>query len=118
MVLPAPIVRLTLPEKRVCFWGAPAGPDPHLNDAALWRVRLEQTGGNTGNLFIGHALFEGTEALEKRYHPGFSELPADGFDDKFDYLFIPASNFINPALDLQPIYDYFRRTKVPIFCFG
>jgi hypothetical protein len=119
MKLPmTPPVRLSLPGKRVCFWGAPAEAPLNGAGAASWRGRIDQTGGNTGNLFIGHGLYHHVDALTKAYHPGFDLIPSSAFDENFDYLMIPASNFINPALDLESIYNYFRKTKAPICCFG
>src|SRR5271156_6440911 len=98
MKLPmSPMVRLALPGKRVCFWGAPADPPPEDGRPPDWRSILAQTGGNTGNLFIGHGLFHNLDAAHKSYHPGFDVLPASRFDEQFDCLMIPASNFVNPA---------------------
>lgn len=112
------MVRYFMPGKRVCFWGAPASSSHDAFERFTWQERLQQTGGNTGNLFIGHGLFSNFDADEKSYHPGFGVLSPEQFDEIYDCLVIPASNFINPALDLGEIYNYFSKTKCQIFCFG
>lgn len=111
-------IRLSAADKRVCFWGAPAVPNPQFDQDTPWKTRMQGTGGNSGNLFIGHGLFQNTDASVKTYHPGFEVLSPEAFDDNFDHLFIPASNFINPSLDMNDHYEYFRRTKSPMLCFG
>ncbi len=113
-----PMVRLGLPGRRVCFWGAPHQTPALNDDRTPWRTKLVQTGGNTGNLFIGHGLFHATDAQFKTMHPGFGAVPAEQFGEQFDCLMIPASNFINPALDLSGVYEYFSRTKTQMVCFG
>ncbi len=101
--------------KRVCFWGAPV--DSVVAGGSLLD-QLAASGANTGNMFIGYGLFNNTIAEHKSFHPGFHQLPADRFDEQYDALFIPASNFINPSSDFQAQYDYFSKVKAPIFCFG
>jgi hypothetical protein len=108
-------LRISAPSKRVCFWGAPVNselPSKNLLE------QLAASGANTGNMFIGHGLFDSLDCLEKRYHPGFHLLPAEEFQDHFDWLFVPASNFLNLSSDFEAHYEYFSRTKVPILCFG
>ncbi len=111
-----PPVRFAMPGKRICFWGAPASTPEPGSPGLHWRERLRQTGENTGNLFIGHGLFHNLDADQKAFFDG--SLPPERFHEEFDALFIPASNFLNPALDLQGFHDYFSRTKVPMLCFG
>ena len=99
--------------KRVCFWGAPASvPKSTLPTTEC----LERTSANTGNLFIGAGLFEATRAPYKDYwdHLGTPEE----FDERFDVLFVPASNFIFEYTDLTPEFEFFNRTKCQIFMFG
>ncbi|QYU66838.1 polysaccharide pyruvyl transferase family protein [Leptolyngbya sp. 15MV] len=103
-----------MPGKRICFWGAPAHPAPPGPLAA----RLEATGANTGNMMIGYGLWHATEAAAKAFHPGFGTLPPERLHEQFDAIFIPASNFVSPSVDLTGQADYFARTRLPIFCFG
>ncbi len=103
------------PGKRICFWGAPENAE---RPGASLSEQLGASGANTGNMFIGHGLFHATECEKKAYHPGFEALPAHRFDEEFDLLFIPASNFLNRQLDLEQHYAYFAETRAPIFCFG
>ncbi|NMJ43405.1 polysaccharide pyruvyl transferase family protein [Roseomonas sp. JC162] len=108
------LFQVAAPGKRVCFWGAPA----HVaSDHDLVR-RLEATGANTGNLFIGHGLFHGLDCAHKAFHPGFAAIPAERLHEHFDVVFVPASNFVGNGVDLTAHADYFARTKLPIFCFG
>jgi hypothetical protein len=107
-------VTISAPGKRICFWGAPAHPTP----PGTLGQRLEATGANTGNMMIGYGLFHGLKAAEKAYHPGFGAIPAERLHERFDAIFIPASNFVSPSVDLTGQADYFARTKLPIYCFG
>ncbi|MBR0681727.1 hypothetical protein GXW74_14630 [Roseomonas eburnea] len=108
------LFRISAPGKRVCFWGAPAHVPPFRSLAE----GLEATGANTGNLFIGHGLFHGTDCAHKAFHPGFGAIPAERLHEHFDMLFVPASNFVGNGVDLTAHAEYFARTKLPIFCFG
>lgn len=107
-------LRISLPGKRACFWGAPAHAVTEGNLAA----RLAATGANTGNLFIGHGLFHGLDCARKAFHPGFGAIPAERLHEHFDLVVIPASNFVGNGVDLTDHADYFARSKVPLFCFG
>ena len=111
---PHAAVRISLPGKRVCFWGAPA----HAAPPGPLPQRLEATGANTGNMMIGYGLFHATDAAEKAFHPGFGTIPPEHLHEHFDVIFIPASNFVSPSVDLTGQADYFARTRLPIFCFG
>jgi len=110
----APPFGISAPDKRICFWGAPA----HVPPVTSLRQGLEATGANTGNLFIGHGLFHGVDCAPKALHPGFGAIPAERLHEHFDLLFVPASNFVGNGVDLTAHADYFARTKLPIFCFG
>jgi Polysaccharide pyruvyl transferase len=101
--------------KRVCFWGAPADVP---SGPATIATRIQQTGYNTGNLLIGHGLFHGTEAQTKAYHPGFGQMSPQQFDEYFDVVFVPSSNFVRNGIDLKAQYDYFSKTKASFFVFG
>jgi len=113
--LSSTLLQIDASGKRICFWGAPS--DASLPSASPNR-QLNATGGNAGNIFIGHGLYENVVAKEKAYHPGFQVVHTDEFDEKYDALFIPASNFVNPTANLEAEYEYFRRTKVSLICFG
>jgi hypothetical protein len=102
-------------DKRVCFWGAPADTPPGKADLA---TKLQQTGHNAGNLMIGHGLFHATQAPVKTYHPGFGVMSPREFDEHFDVLFIPSSNFVRNGLDMEAQYAYFSATKAQFFVFG
>ena len=106
---------VSAPGKRICFWGAPTNsqlPSGNLLD------QLAMSGANTGNMFIGHGLFHNTICEKKSYIANLHAIPAEHFHEEYDFLFIPASNFINVSSDLGAHYEYFSRTKVPILCFG
>lgn len=107
-------LRISVPDRRICFWGAPA----RVTVEGEYPAKLQATGANTGNLFIGHGLFHNTDCAEKRYFPGMAVIPAEQLHEHFDTVFIPASNFVNTSSDLEPWYDYFARSKVSLFCFG
>lgn len=107
-------LRISLPGKRACFWGAPA----HAVTEGGLAARLAATGANTGNLFIGHGLFHGLDCAHKAFHPGFGAIPAERLHEHFDLVVIPASNFVGNGVDLTDHADYFARSKVPLFCFG
>lgn len=107
-------LRISLPGKRACFWGAPA----HAVKVGNVASRLAATGANTGNLFIGHGLFHGLDCASKAFHPGFGAIPAERLHEHFDLVVIPASNFVGNGVDLTDHADYFARSKVPLFCFG
>jgi len=109
-----PVIRISMPERRVCFWGAPAHPAP----PGTLAQRLAATGANTGNMMIGNGLFHALDAAEKAYHPGFGRIPPEHLHEHYDAIFVPASNFVSPSVDLAGQADYFARTKLPIFCFG
>ncbi|MEO3475147.1 polysaccharide pyruvyl transferase family protein [Roseomonas sp. CAU 1739] len=109
-----PLFRIAAPGERICFWGAPA----HVGAHASLAEGLEATGANTGNLFIGHGLFHGTDCAQKAFHPGFGAIPAERLHEHFDRVFVPASNFVGNGVDLTDHADYFARAKVPLFCFG
>lgn len=111
---PPALFRISAPGKRICFWGAPAQVPPFASLAE----GLAATGANTGNLFIGHGLFHGTDCAHKAFHPGFGEIPAEALHEQFDMLFVPASNFVGNGVDLTAHADYFARSRLPIFCFG
>lgn len=107
-------LRISLPGKRACFWGAPA----HAVTAGSLPAKLHATGANTGNLFIGNGLFHGLDCASKAFHPGFGAIPAERLHEHFDLVVIPASNFVGNGVDLTDHADYFARSKVPLFCFG
>ncbi|MBR0673271.1 polysaccharide pyruvyl transferase family protein [Neoroseomonas soli] len=109
-----PLFRISAPGKRICFWGAPA----HVPAYRSLAEGLDATGANTGNLFIGHGLFHGTDCLHKAFHPGFGAIPAERLHEHFDMLFVPASNFVGNGVDLTVHAEYFERARLPIFCFG
>lgn len=109
-----PLFRIAAPGERICFWGAPA----HVGSFGSLTQGLEATGANTGNLFIGHGLFHGTDCAEKAFHPGFETIPAERLHEHFDRVFVPASNFVGTGVDLTAHADYFGRSKVRLFCFG
>lgn len=111
---PDPQFRISLPGKRVCFWGAPA----HVTSGGSLSAQLDATGANTGNLFIGHGLFHALDCAYKAYHPGFGAIPAERLHEHFDLVFVPASNFVGNGVDLTAHHDYFARARLPIFCFG
>jgi hypothetical protein len=100
--------------KKVGFWGAHAELHPQLR---LVSECLNFTGQNTGNLFIGSGLFSSTNAPEKGYCDIYNETPEE-FDEKYDVLFIPASNFVFEYTDLEDQYNFFSKTKAQIFMFG
>ncbi|HYZ31576.1 MAG TPA: polysaccharide pyruvyl transferase family protein [Crenalkalicoccus sp.] len=111
-----PHFRIAAPGRRICFWGAPAAvANPAAGSLAQ---RLQATGANTGNMMIGHGLFHGLEAASKAYHPGFGEIPPERLHERFDAVFIPASNFVSRSVDLTDQADYFARTRLPLICFG
>jgi hypothetical protein len=101
--------------KRVCFWGAPSGIAVGETDFAR---KFQQTGYNTGNMLIGNGLFNATEAPTKTYHPGFGVLSPAEFDEHFDIVFIPASNFVRNGEDMEAQYQYFSKTRTPFLMFG
>ena len=107
-------LRIAAPGRRICFWGAPAHPAP---PGAL-EERLAATGANTGNLMIGHGLFQNLDCAHKAYHPGFGVIPAERLREHFDTVFIPASNFVSASVDLADQADYFARSGLPLICFG
>ena len=111
---PAPGLRIAAPHLRICFWGAPAHPAPPGTPSQ----RLAATGANTGNMMIGHGLFHALDAAEKSYHPGFGLIPAERLHEHYDMVFVPASNFVSPSVDLAGQANYFARTRLPIICFG
>ncbi len=111
---PAQGVRISAPRQRGCFWGAPAHPAP----PGTIPQRLAATGANTGNMMIGHGLFHALDAAEKAYHPGFGLIPAERLHEHYDMVFVPASNFVSPSVDLADQAAYFARTRLPIICFG
>jgi hypothetical protein len=106
---------MAAPGKRVCFWGAPVESTLSGGD---YTAQLGASGGNTGNMFIGHGLYNNLICDEKSYHPGFHRIPPEQFHDYYDLVMIPASNFVNNSTDLEAHYDYFSRTKVDLVCFG
>jgi hypothetical protein len=110
--------RIAAPGKRICFWGAPADIAQGTVAAGTLAQRLDATGANTGNMMIGHGLFHGLEAARKEFHPGFGAIPAERLHEHYDAVFIPASNFISPSVDLTGQADYFARSKLPLVCFG
>ncbi len=69
-------------------------------------------------MLIGNGLFNATEAAIREYHPGFGVLPPEEFDDHFDIVFIPASNFVRNGEDMQEQYDYFSKTRTQFLVFG
>lgn len=79
---------------------------------------MKRTGNNTGNLLIGHGLFSNTVAQAREVFPGFNAVPPEEIHKRFDMVFIPAANFISRGADFGEAYEYFRRTKLPIFCCG
>ena len=99
---------------RVCFWGATA--DIPLS-VRLISGLLKASGKNSGNLFIGSGLYNATKAPLKEYWNFYLGTPEE-FDEKFDTLFIPASNFIFQYTDLKDQYNFFSKTKAKIFMFG
>ena len=114
-MMPFSPLRISAPGQRVCFWGAPVEA---ARKAASYEEQLTASGGNTGNMFIGSGLYNNFECAEKCYHPGFHKIPSSEFDNYYDLLAIPASNFVNNQTDLEDHFNYFSRTKVRMFCFG
>jgi len=108
-------LKVSAPGKRVCFWGAPA--DSSLA-GGTFSTRLAASGGNTGNMFIGHSLYNNLICDTKSYHPGFHLIPPDRFREHYDLVLIPASNFVNNVTDLSAHYAYFSKTDVSLVCFG
>ena len=106
---------VSAPGKRICFWGAKATAalDPPDLDA-----QLAESGANSGNVFIGAGLFRNTECAEKSYHPGFAGIPPEELDERYDAMFIPASNFVSRSVDLASAHAYLARTRMPLICFG
>lgn len=100
--------------KRVCFWGA-ASKLPRT--ARTIKECMRECGENTGNLFIGNGFESATQAPKKEYWDFYGKNPQE-FDDKFDVLFVPASNFIFEYTDLTDQYNFFSKTKAQIFMFG
>lgn len=99
---------------RVCFWGATANIPASVR---LTAGLLKASGKNSGNLFIGTGLYNATRAPVKEYWDFYLRTPEE-FDEKFDTLFIPASNFIFQYTDLKDQYNFFSKTKAKIFMFG
>jgi len=109
-----PFFTISAPGKRIGFWGAPA----HAAPPGTLNQRLDATGANTGNMMIGHGLFHNLNAAKKEFHPGFGKIPAERLHEHYDAIFIPASNFVSPVVDLGGQADYFARSKVPLHIFG
>jgi polysaccharide pyruvyl transferase WcaK-like protein len=107
-------IKISAPGKKICFWGAPAQFDP----SAEWRENLARTGANTGNLFIGNGLFQNLDCAEKKYGLSFTTSDPTRLHERFDTIFVPASNFLNSSSDFSEAYDFLSKTKLPIFCFG
>jgi hypothetical protein len=106
---------LSAPGKRVCFWGAPTDSR---RPGDNFVEQLAASGGNTGNMFIGHGLYNNLRCEAKSYHPGFHTLPPERFHEHYDLVIIPASNFVNTTSDLALHYNYFSKTNVSLVCFG
>jgi hypothetical protein len=107
--------RITAKGKRVCFWGARESAKLDSGDLSSQLVR---SGNNSGNIFIGAGLFRNLDCDEKVYHPGFERLPAENLHEHYDYMFIAASNFVGESVDLTSAYEYLRKSKIKLFCFG
>ena len=107
-------VRISAPGKRVCFWGAPSQFQP----VESWQDNLARTGANTGNLFIGNGLFQNTDSDQKSYGLDFANTDPGSLHEKYDYIFIPSSNFLNPSSDFGVAAEFLSKTKLPLFCFG
>jgi hypothetical protein len=100
--------------KRVALWGA--SPDAAVESNDLNDV-LTKSGGNTGNMLIGHGLLNSLECRSAAYTSSDTESP-EIVRDLYDVIVIPASNFVNPMLDLGLTASHLRRTGLPIVCFG
>jgi len=82
------------------------------------RDELDLSGNNSGNIFIGAGLFRNLDCELKEYHPGFQHIKPEALHEHYDYMFIPASNFVSSGVDLTSAYEYLARSKVKLFCFG
>ncbi len=78
---------------------------------------FRNTGENTGNLFIGNGLRQNTIAARKDNFPGFGKDPRE-LEERFDIIFIAAANFISSHDDFTEYHEYFRRLRLPMFCWG
>jgi hypothetical protein len=114
MMLNFKAVRIDAPAKRVCFWGAPS----QIESEKDWRANLSRTGSNTGNLFIGNGLFNNLNCTTKAYGLNFETTDPTTLHERYDHLFIPASNFLNPFSDFGPAHEFLAETRIPFFCFG
>jgi hypothetical protein len=107
--------KIVAPGQRVCFWGA--RESAHLASGDL-QAQLVLSGNNSGNIFIGAGLFRNLDCALKEYHPGFGTIPPEELHERYDYMFIAASNFVSAGVDLTSAYDYLKKSKVKLFCFG
>ena len=101
-------------QKKVAFWGA---VDSIPLEMRFYKHMLKHCGENTGNMFIGRGLFNALDAPKKEYWDIY-ERPPEEFNEHFDCLFIPASNFIFENTDLADQEAYFSKTNAQIFMFG
>ncbi|CAH0306263.1 tetratricopeptide repeat protein [Roseomonas sp. CECT 9278] len=105
-------IKIVAPDRRVCFFGA-----PHEVEQGPLFDMFRNTGANTGNLFIGNGLRQNTIASRKVDFPGFGKDPRE-LEERFDIIYIAAANFISSHDDFSEYYEYFRRVRLPMFCWG
>lgn len=99
---------------RIFYLGAPSGVQ-FPSDATVLRA-IEETGGNTGNLLIGHAIKRHLRA-ECIVNRG-TLLGWDYVASNFDRVVVGASNFLYGGFDFGRWADFLEAIKLPCTVFG
>jgi len=98
---------------RVFYFGAPS--HINLNRYVSTAELLKETGNNTGNLLIGHAI---------KRHLNASNISSDFslgnkyIEENFDIIVIGASNFIFPSFNFGMWADFLEAVKLPCIIIG
>lgn len=97
---------------RILFLGAPVSDPPADADT---QTKFDQTGKNTGNLLIGHALRRELVVDSFAFGTGHD---ARQVNENFDLIAIPAANFIYEHFDFGYMADFIERTTLPCLMVG
>ncbi|MBL0406318.1 polysaccharide pyruvyl transferase family protein [Microvirga aerilata] len=92
--------------------GAPVSDPPA---DANTQTKFDQTGKNTGNLLIGHALRRELAVDSYAFGTGHD---ARQVNENFDLIAIPAANFIYEHFDFGYMADFIERTTLPCLMVG
>lgn len=102
-------------EKRIFLYGVPSKIIDEKNKPL--KIKYNQSGRNSGNLFIGASLIRHIPAPWAERTIG-SSIDIGALHENCDMIIIPASNFFKEGPDFSNAIQFLEKTKLPIITVG